>query len=206
MLSLGIDLAGSKVRDSGYCVLGLKKDKKSIQLISIGILHDDKEIIKLADKYEPNIIAIDAPLSIPFGRENIDDKKGPHFRTCDIELRKRKIKFFPITLGPMRMLTKRGIRLKSILISKDYNTIEVFPGASYDIYGIERKNKDMIRNWIKQLTGKKRLKMMTQDELDAFTCAYTGLMYLRGKAETIGDIEEGLMVIPKKQKIKNKKR
>ena len=32
---------------------------------------------------------------------------------------------------------------------------------------------------------------VTHDELDAVTCAYVGLMHLKGKSELIGDATEG---------------
>jgi len=36
----------------------------------------------------------------------------------------------------------------------------------------------------------------THDELDAVTCAYVGLLYLEGRAELIGDSDEGEMLLP----------
>jgi len=63
------------------------------------------------------IVAIDAPLSLPTGRKSIEQKTGVHLRECDKELLKRGIKFFPVTLGPMRKLTSRGITLRRILES-----------------------------------------------------------------------------------------
>lgn len=200
MITLGIDLAGSEKKDTGYCALNLiatnYKEKNVIKLIDIGTVDADKKIIALAKIYKPDIIAIDAPLSLPLGRKSLEDRENIHFRQCDLELRRRGIRFFPITLGPMRMLTKRGINLKSLFISKGYDVIEVFPGATYDILGIKRKNSEIIRDWIKKITGRKRLRKMSQDELDGFTCAFTGLLYLTGRAEVIGNAEEGLMVIP----------
>jgi len=66
---------------------------------------------------QPDLIAIDAPLNLPPGRKSLDDKNGEHFRPCDRELQKRGIRFFPITLGPMRSLTQRGIDLKKKIFS-----------------------------------------------------------------------------------------
>ncbi|MEM2955132.1 MAG: DUF429 domain-containing protein, partial [Nitrososphaerales archaeon] len=110
MKFLGIDLAGVETKDSGICVLDEDLRAKALTLRS------DDEIIDYIIKTRPDIVAIDAPLSLPFGRCCLKDtcscrNKG-HLRQCDRELLKMKIKFFPITLGPMRKLTERGIKLK----------------------------------------------------------------------------------------------
>jgi predicted nuclease with RNAse H fold len=54
-------------------------------------------------------------------------------------LLRMKIKFFPLTLGPMRKLTERGIRLKKILEKKRLDVVETYPGAAQDILKIPRK-------------------------------------------------------------------
>ena len=105
---LGVDLAGAVHRATGMCVL---KDMMATTFIS----HSDEEILECAEREKPGLIAVDAPLNLPPGRKSIEDRNGTHFRVCDIELRKRNIRFFPITLGPMRMLTVRGISLRKKL-------------------------------------------------------------------------------------------
>jgi len=111
MIALGIDLAGSKKRKTGICILNEKLEAKCF------VVFEDREIIQVAKNFKPDIIAIDAPLSLPLGRKNLRKSKI-HFRKCDKELWNFGIKFFPITLGPMRKLTKRGIKLKKILEKK----------------------------------------------------------------------------------------
>ena len=106
---VGIDLAGSPNRNTGLCTL-----KKGL-ITSCTILHTDQEIINYVEKANPAIVAIDAPLNLPPGRRSIEDRNGEHFRPCDRELLRRGIRFFPITLGPMRLLTERGIHLKRAL-------------------------------------------------------------------------------------------
>ena len=46
--------------------------------------------------------------------------------------------------------------------------------------------------------GKSQNPEVTRDELDALTCALVARDYLRGDTMTIGDPQEGLMVLPKK--------
>ena len=188
---VGIDLAGSEKRETGFCVLeGANCFTK--------ILHTDKEIVSEVEKVKPAVIAIDAPLSLPKGRKGINDKTGPHFRKCDLELKKMKIKFFPITLGPMRKLTERGMKLKKMLEKMGYKVIETYPGAAQDIWKIPRKQKgtEKLRRGLRKLGIRGIKKDATGDELDAITCAVVARDYLKGKFIEIGDKKEGTMILP----------
>jgi predicted nuclease with RNAse H fold len=77
------------------------------------IAFTDEEILNSIHQAQPDLVPIDAPLSLPKGRKTIHERSGEHLRDCDRELQRRKIRFFPITLGPMRMLTERGLALKA---------------------------------------------------------------------------------------------
>src|SRR4030067_1206436 len=123
---IGIDLAGSPKRKTGICLL------TDNIILSCKIVYTDDEIFDYVKNYSPDLIAIDAPLNLPPGRKTLEDRNGEHFRPCDRELLKRGIRFFPITLGPMRSLTKRGIALKKKFSRLGYETIEVYPGAAQD--------------------------------------------------------------------------
>jgi hypothetical protein len=189
---VGIDLAGSPRRNTGICTL------KKETLTSCTIVHTDQEIIHSVEKENPSLIAIDAPLNLPPGRKSIEDKNGEHFRPCDRELLRRSIRFFPITLGPMRLLTKRGIHLKRVLIRRGYPVIEVYPGAAQDIWHTGRKQDGLskLRKGLEKLGVNGLNKRMKGDELDAITAALVGQLFLRGKAEVLGDFKRGAIVIP----------
>lgn len=124
MIFVGLDLAGSPKRNTGLCFLD--ETKRAL----VKIVKTDQDILNEIKKISPTIVSvgIDAPLSLPYGRKNINSS-GPHFRKCDLELRKLGIKFFPVTLGPMRKLTARGIKLKRNLlkIKPKILVAEVFP-------------------------------------------------------------------------------
>ena len=185
---VGVDLAGSATRPTGVCVLrGMK--------VRTQIAFNDDDILNAIDQAKPDIVPIDAPLSLPAGRKTIHDRNGEHFRECDRQLQKRKIKFFPITLGPMRMLTERGLALKSKIESMGYRVVECYPGAAQDIWGIPRQHQDregLIRGL--EGLGVKGLKPeMTGDELDAVTAALVGHWLLTDRAEMLGG-EEGIAI------------
>jgi predicted nuclease with RNAse H fold len=192
MIIVGIDLAGSKKRNTGICVLNEKLKAKCY------IVKTDEEILKIVENVKPDLIAVDAPLSLPKGRKSLERKENVHFRECDRRLLELGIKFFPITLGPMRMLTKRGIKLRKILEKKGYSVIEVYPGATQDILKIPRKNVSVkeLLSGLKKLGIHVEKRKLTHDELDAITAAYTGYLHLKGMSLALGNQKEGTIIIP----------
>ena len=193
---VGIDLAGSERRPTGICVLEGRK-------ASVWVVHRDGEVLEAVGE-DSQVVAIDAPLSLPKGRCCLRDDcpcaGRAHFRACDLELRRMKIKFFPITLGPMRLLTLRGLALKGKLERRGFRVFETYPGAAQDIWGIPRqKDPQGLKEGLKRfkLQGNWSRPGVTRDELDALTCALVARENLRRNTITIGDPEEGLMILPK---------
>jgi len=194
MKVVGIDLAGSEKRETGFCVLDEKLRVETC------ILFKDEEIIEEVKKVKPEVISIDAPLALPKGRPSLSKKykNYSHLRECDKELLKMKIKFFPITLGPMRKLTERGIRLKKIFEKMGFKVIETFPGAAQDILKIPRKKeKEKLRKGLIKIGIKGIKKEISEHELDAITSAFVGKLYLEGNYLAIGDPKEMLIILPK---------
>jgi len=189
---VGIDLAGSPARNTGICTLRGKI------IVRCETVHSDEEIISHARLSNPDLIAIDAPLNLPPGRRTIEDRNGERFRPCDRELLKRGIRFFPITLGPMRALTTRGIALKKKLGRRGFRVVEIFPGAAQDVWGIARKQDGLgkLRRGLEKLGLRGLDRKMNGDELDAVTGALVGRLFLQGKAEVLGNFREGAIVVP----------
>lgn len=185
---VGIDLAGSARRATGVCVLRGMRARASVAF-------GDDEILRAIDGAKPDLVPIDAPLSLPPGRKSIHDRGGEHLRECDRQLRLRKIKFFPITLGPMRMLTERGMALKAKIENMGYRVLECYPGAAQDIWGIPRQHRDRegLLRGLEGLGVKGLTPDMTGDELDAVTAALVGRWLLTGRAETLGG-EAGIAI------------
>lgn len=185
---VGVDLAGSPRRPTGVCVLyGMKAQTH--------IAFTDEEILNPIHQTQPDIVPIDAPLSLPNGRKTIHDRSGEHLRDCDRELQKRGIRFFPITLGPMRMLTERGIALKGKIEEMGYRAVECYPGGAQDVWGIPRQRRDIKGLWmgLKKLGVRGLTETMTGDELDAVTAALVGRWFLLGKGEMLGS-EKGIVM------------
>jgi predicted nuclease with RNAse H fold len=191
MSVVGLDLAGVESRPTGLCILkGMKAETV--------LVYGDEEVLERIEKSKPKIVAIDAPLSLPAGRKSIEQRTNVHLRECDKELLKRGIRFFPITLGPMRKLTSRGINLRRILEDKRFRVIEVYPGGAQDILGIPRKQKGLerLRAGLENLGVRGLNNRMSDHELDAVTCALVGKLWLEGKSVTYGTPKQGI-VMPK---------
>jgi len=190
---LGVDLAGSSKRPTGLCLLSLDLTCFTY------VVYEDEEITEAALKYSPEIIAIDSPLTMPRGRRNLEDREGPHFRKCDLELIRRGIRLLPPTLGPMRLLTKRGIALRMKLEEMGFRVIEAFPGATRNALGIPSKKHGLenVINALRRLGVKISGEEITDDETDAIVCALTGLFFIRGEYEAVGESSEGVIIIPR---------
>jgi predicted nuclease with RNAse H fold len=190
-LVAGIDLAGVPHRASGWCLLDGLKAKTAL-------LYSDEEILDLVRREKPELVAIDAPLTLPPGRKSIDERTDNHYRLCDMELRRQKIPFFPITLGPMRVLTKRGIMLREILEDEGFRVVEIYPGGAQDIWHIPRAKRSLsgLRDGLRKrgISGLK--KQCTDHELDAASGALVGLHFLQGKAHVYGDFKSGAIIMP----------
>ncbi len=192
LLVMGLDLAGSPKRSTGYAFLNLSLEAE------VGLVYTDDEIINLAKARLPKAIAIDAPLFLPRGRGSLEERSAAHLRDCDKELLRRGIKFFPVTLGPMRALTKRGMALSAALKALGFVVVETFPGGAQDVMSIPRR-KDLLglRRGLESLGVKAIKAYASEHELDALTCALVAYLYLIGEVEALGSPDEGFLYLPK---------
>ena len=188
LVVVGIDLAGSPKRPTGMCVL--ENNCAHTQLA-----YADDEIMAVVEEADPDVVPIDAPLSLPPGRKTIHDRSGEHFRPCDRDLQKLGIRFFPITLGPMRMLTERGLALKALLEERGYAAVECYPGAAQDQWGIPRQHKSLggLRRGLQKMGLCGLRATASPHELDAASAALVGNHLLLGEAIMLGG-EEGMMM------------
>jgi len=185
---VGVDLAGSPRRPTGICVLRGMTARAYVA-------YSDEDILGAIEQAKPDLVPMDAPLSLPEGRTTVHDRRGEHLRECDRELQRRKIRFFPITLGPMRMLTDRGLALKEKIEAMECRAVECYPGAAQDLWGIPRQHRDRkgLLRGLRDLGVRGLTTEMTGDELDAVTAALVGRWFLIGKGEMLGG-DEGILV------------
>jgi predicted nuclease with RNAse H fold len=207
---LGIDLTSTEAKPSA-CV-GL--DTKS-QLVYFGFLTRNSDILALANFYSPQVIAIDAPLSLPLGLCCLEESCPcqPKFprknRQCDQELRQRGIPCYPTSKKTfIKELIYRGIELKTSIgrgVKQAGQVIEVYPFASkVCLFGktLPRKTTKQGMGFLRDslediLPGlKPYLNMFDHDLCDATVAAYTALLYDQNKVDALGNNEEGLIFIP----------
>ena len=196
---VGIDLTGSEKKKTGFALLD------GNYAITERIATDE-EIINRIAAIEPAVVSMDCPLSLPTGRISVyDDDPGRALyginRKCELMLLKRGIRCYPPLIKSMQKLTERGIILAERIRRRGYPVIESFPGGAQDILGIPRKQKSL-RLLIEGLqnlgiTGRFADAGVSHDEIDALTAALVGRFYLVGQFESVGDVEEGCIIIPR---------
>jgi len=198
----GIDLRASDARKSGVALM----QAESVRTALVG---KDSEIVDLMLKWEPKLVSIDSPLSLPKGRDCVSDececRKLGITRECERILRSRNINVFWCLIQSMQGLTERGMKLAQRLRELGFNVIESYPGAAQDILGITRKK--ISTEELKQglidfgLSGIFVDSKTTHDELDAITSALVGYFYLSDWYEALGNEDEGYLIVPKSDKL-----
>jgi len=181
---LGLDLAGVEKRPTGVCLLYENLEAE------IFTLYSDREILEIAGKFQPKLVAVDAPLNLP--------RKG-FLRPCDRELISRGIRVLPPKLGGMETLTLRASKLKRKLEARGFKVIECFPGAVRKMFSLPPKRRlPETLEALEKLGLKPRSRSrITVHEVDSILAALTGFLHLRGLTETVGTPQAGQIVIPK---------
>ena len=195
---VGIDLTGSEQKPSGWCEL--RGREAQTRLVDT----DDAMVAAIA-RVKPHIVSIDSPLSLPAGRQRVDDDDPTRerygiMRQCERTLKQRGINVYPSLIPSMQRLTARGIRLATKLRSLGIPVIESYPGAAQDIMNIPRKGAgvDHLRKGLKLfgIDGGYMDDRVTHDELDAITSAIVGVYFWAGRYEALGNEAEDYLIIP----------
>jgi predicted nuclease with RNAse H fold/uncharacterized protein YprB with RNaseH-like and TPR domain len=199
---VGIDLTGSAKRASGWAaVVGTAAETK--------LIDKDEDLIRETISAEADLVSIDAPLGLPRQRCCASDscrcRTFGIARECERILWKRGVRVYPCLLPSMQALTLRGIRLAARLRELGIDVIESYPGAAQDIMRIPRKRASLVdlRDGLIAfgLDATFVQAAVSHDELDAITSALVGYFYLTGDAEELGSRGEGLLVVPRLQRI-----
>jgi len=188
---MGIDL-GSQL--SGNTVVASVEDGVLIFKRSMKNKSSDDFLTNLIQRFQPQHIFIDAPLSLPevyLGRPGFDDY---FYRKCDRMVRAMS----PMFLGG---LTARAIKLKDTFPEAQFH--ESYPGglARYlkmDELGY-KKSTSNIDSVTEALEANSGLKIPEESQLswhhiDAFLTLMIAQRYFEGKHQTFGDIREGQII------------
>jgi predicted nuclease with RNAse H fold len=179
---VGIDLAGNPKNDTGFCIMQITGDKKTV---STSILHSDAEIIEKLKKVAPDLTAIDAPLTF-----------DGQARRCDDLL--RDYGALPVTLRGMETLAKRGVKLAELMRESDIKFVETHAVSTAKILGLHAKNETVMqKNLINSgMEGSIMERMLCKDEVDAIFAAIAACLHLENKTTAVGDAR-GTIMIPK---------
>jgi len=192
---VGIDLTASEGRDSGWAVLKGNK-------VETNRLGTDKEIIDATMEQLPDLVSIDSPLALPYGRccekNDCECRQYGITRFCERFLMSLGIGVFPCLIPSMVNLTMRGIRLAKALEEKGVSVIESYPGAAQDMLGIPRKQRGigLLYESLKRFGIDIKDINISHDELDAITSALVGYFYLSDQYLGLGDERENDLIIP----------
>jgi len=182
---IGIDLAGKPENPTGWA---LWKDRT----VETSLVYADNEILRGIARCEPSLIAIDAPFRLP--KEGI-------LRNADREMIRKGYRVFPPSLPAMKKLTVRAVKINKLIAEEGHKTIEVHPTSTRKALNMPSKDWRKIQTIVTTigLKGDLQTRTLTPHEIDAVTSALTAYLHTRNRTESIGDEEEGYIVIPKKQ-------
>lgn len=199
MLTFGIDLRSGPRYPTGIATM---TDDRRCQMIAIA--RTDAAILGAVEACQPRVVAIDAPLALPEGRDCADPTcacaAAGIMREVDRIAAREGYRPFPTLLPSMVKLTLRGIALRETLEVRGYEVIETYPGMVQDVLGIPRKGAGIegLRRGLKRqgILGIPRGRRVSHDELDAVTCALAGVLYLHVLSEVMGPGTPVPLVLP----------
>lgn len=186
---IGVDLAWSANNKSGVAVY----DGESI--VHTAWLKNLSEIITVIEKYQPCVIAIDAPLNIP-------NKTGNRYAEKELNkiFQSSHAGAYPANrtlLGKYNNGIPRGEELRFLV--SHYECIEVYPhAASIRYFGLARiikykRDPTQLPVYEELLATKVSFNLITkrnkerEDILDAIMCALVAKSYIEGNTQTFGD-------------------
>ncbi len=129
---LGIDLTGSGRRPSAYALLDAGDD-----VLDLGYLGEDADILRLVERHTPRYVALDAPFGLPRGLCCLEEScpcspESPHpGRACERELASRYgIPCFWTTKRTIiKAMVYRAIALRAALEERGMEVLETYPYA-----------------------------------------------------------------------------
>ena len=185
---VGIDY-GSKL--AGTTVIAFESEGE-ITLISSKKNQDaDQMILDFVEEYNPELIGLDAPLSLPGVYSHPGRFDDYFYRLADKEVSAMS----PMFLGG---LTARAMKLKSLIGAKT-EVIEVYPAMAAKTLALSElgyKKKEanydgMFSRLEPWLIQKLKMGMSSSHQFDALLALYIAKRYHSSKANLVGDIEEG---------------
>ncbi len=172
----GVDLAAYQHRPTGVAVLS------DSNVLFIGIMHSDQEIIGLIQSYKPVAVAIDSPLA-----------HAETYREVDILMKKHGYPVLPPGWRTMKPLVDRAVRIKKILEDNGIPVIETHPKSALRSSGC-RSLDELLKNTGIEIDLKRKL---TRDEADALIAAIVARFYVENNALTVSARDGVIYLLPR---------
>jgi len=180
----------------------------------LGPYHTDGDVLQVVEAYNPDLIAMGAPLSLPTGLCCLEPTCGctvadpqRRGRQFELELARLGISCFFTNKGSIiRSLIYRSIQLNQKLTKRGYQVIEVYPHATKMIlFGnkVPPKNSSKSVAYLRErlpalIQGlDSHLGALDRNACDALLNCYTALLHHRNETDVLGIPAEGLLVLPK---------
>jgi predicted nuclease with RNAse H fold len=211
---LGLDPASK--RPWAYAILRAPAGRARPRLVAAGAVPGWAEALDLAASLGPSVVAVDAPLGYPLGQCCLEESCPcqPTLpltgRACERELARLGIACFWTTKRTIiKPMVYAAIRLREGLEARGIPVLEVYPYAAKvllfgrtDAATVRKSTPEGLAHLTRRVaTLVTRLRRAapnaTHDALDAVLPAYTGVLHLCGETETLGDLQEGAITIPR---------
>lgn len=166
----------------------------------------DRFILEWTEKFQPDQIFIDAPLSLPGVYTNNSAYDNYFYRKADLKVKAMS----PMFLGG---LTARAIQLKTKLLAQNTEVIEIYPSHLADVLELDRnyykKQKEHIPSIVSALTKSLDLLLPSAQGLsvtpssvfsdwhhvDALLALISGIRYVKNQHLIFGDPQEGQIIV-----------
>ena len=204
---LGVDLTSSEKKKTACAVVdGVGR------LVEVVRAKRSSDIVALADNHRPQTVAVDAPLGYPRGMDCLEETCACRSvwpdsgRRADREVSALGISIYFVTKRTfIKDLVYRAVQLKADLEERGHHMIEVYPHASkVRLFGLTPPKKTtpagrlFLSDEVGNLVGTEEVesRKLTHDDYDAIIAAYTGVLHHLGRTDTLGEPDEGAIVIP----------
>ena len=192
----GIDFGSKR---SGNTVIAVFKNMR-VDFLDVEKDADaDTFILNAVEHYKPEVIFIDAPLSLPGRYTGLKNCKCYSYRHADVELRAMS----PMFLGG---LTARAIQIKDTCVAKGIRVYETYPKAQatkYDLQKLGYKgNKLALKLCAEKVADSMhpnirlcRKEIVSWHHLDALLALVSAMCHEQGHGQVFGDPVEGQIYV-----------
>ncbi len=209
---LGLDLTNGPARASTAALLDWR-GPGAATLLALADRRADADLLALAQEWDPALVAIDSPLSLPLGLDCLDPAHpctpthAGQGRAAERALSREGIaSYYTTKRSPIKPMIARALSLAAAWTGAGRRVIEIYPyGSKVQFWGKGLPHKaspagrlDMqirLTALVANLSDP-AARLYTHDELDAILGAYTGGLVLAGVADAVGDPAEGVIWVP----------